>query len=602
MKQRILALVVLLEAAACLPLRAEDFRVEWVSGKTLALLAAEAGREPLRICPSSTRSPCLFVKPGEKAQCISSRGAVECATADGSRRSRSLALVSAAPFRLEAQLGKSGTSQPSRAITVRTAEIRAAHRGPRVIIPLDPETYVTGVLVGEASTLQSGQALAALAVLARTWALRSRGRHRKDGYDFCCLTHCQAFSMPSENGIQISPALAEAARKTSREVLMYRGELADSYFGADCGGATEAAGNLWPDRAQPYLRSIADPYCAASEHSYWQREISLSTISAILRENMGVALAGPLRDFEVDEKDSSGRAQGLRAVGGTSQRIDANAFRYAANRQLGWNTLKSNLYRLERRDDSIVFIGRGLGHGVGLCQAGADQMGRLGIPYEKILAMYFSGTEVARAAPTYLDPVLSSEHFEIFFPERERRWVDETLQALETSRRRLGERAEGLPSKVRVETWSATVEFIRATNQPGWVGGSNDGRSIALQPLSKLKTKGILNRTLQHELAHLVVRRRRAPGVPAWFEEGLVLCLTREDPAGGRAMRVAGRTLEESVLRPRSEDEMKAAYARALERVRKLARARGEAALWEALEHPTDADRNWFKEGEHEGS
>jgi stage II sporulation protein D len=358
---------------------------------------------------------------------------------------------------------------------------------------------------------------------------------------------------------------------------------------------TEAAGDVWPDRAQPYLVSLRDPYCAGYNHANWQQRVSLETVRKILQEDLGVVLGGPLRDLRIDNQTASGRARILRVASRSDLRIDANQFRYAANRRLGWNTLKSNLYDLDREGDSLIFTGHGLGHGVGLCQAGAEQMGRLGIAYERILAQYFPGTAIGQVAAAPATSVLSSEHFELVFPPSQQPWVSETLQALEASRRSLAGRAAALPRMVRVETWETTPEFIRATGQPGWAAASNDGQSIALQPLAKLKRRGILQSTLRHEIAHLVVHRRRAPGVPQWFEEGLVLYLTDEQVNAAPPRDFADRSLEQAVTRPHSEAEMKAAYAAALARVRALARQRGDADLWHMLEHPTSADLRVLK-------
>jgi hypothetical protein len=94
---------------------------------------------------------------------------------------------------------------------------------------------------------------------------------------------------------------------------------------------------------------------------------------------------------------------------------------------------------------------------------------------------------------------------------------------------------------------------------------------------------------------HLAIHPRRAPGVPPWFEEGLVLYLTGEQVNAAPARDFAGRSLEQAVTKPRSEAEMKAAYAAARAKVRALARQRGEAALWQMLEHPTPADLQALK-------
>jgi hypothetical protein len=193
---------------------------------------------------------------------------------------------------------------------------------------------------------------------------------------------------------------------------------------------------------------------------------------------------------------------------------------------------------------------------------------------------------VGAAAPE--DPLASSEHFELVYPSSQEPWVRQTLDTLEQWRKELGEHAEILPSRVRVETWAAVGEFIRATGQPGWIAATSDGQSIALQPLDLLARKRILSQTLRHELTHLAVHRLRAKGVPRWFEEGLVLYATGERIKVPTAALMTSRELEEAVTKPRSEADMKAAYAQALERVRQLARQRGEPELCRMLQHPED--------------
>ncbi|HUI41662.1 MAG TPA: SpoIID/LytB domain-containing protein [Terriglobia bacterium] len=468
-------------------------------------------------------------------------------------------------------------------------------------VTVDLDTYVEGVLAGEASVLRNRAALQAMAVLARTWALRYRGRHRGRGFDFCSLTHCQVFRLPGGTEGQYSPAIIDAVFSTRDEVLEYRGRLADPYFTADCGGVTESSAEVWPDRALPYLRSAPDPYCAGSAHANWQRTISLDYVASILRGELRLPVRGSLRGLSVASRDSSGRARSLEVLAGDRLSIDANQFRYAVGRRLGWDTLKSNLYSVERHGDTLVFSGRGLGHGVGLCQAGADAMAGLGIGYQKILAHYFPGATVAEFAPapkSEEDPVASSEHFELDYPEAQKPWVSGTLNQLEKWRTVLAERARPVAARTRVLTWNTTAEFIRATGEPGWAAGSSDGQSISLQPLATLAGKRILDSTLRHELTHLTLHRLRAPGVPEWFEEGFVLYLTGERIDNGPSLAAGPRTLGEGVTRAQSAAEMRAAYARSARLVRSLAERRGTKALWQVLEHPSSSDLDWLKKEE----
>ena len=159
----------------------------------------------------------------------------------------------------------------------------------------------------------------------------------------------------------------------------------------------------------------------------------------------------------------------------------------------------------------VAQTGRGLGHGVGLCQAGAEQMGQMGIAFDKILAHYFPGAILDGSGVDHAERILSSEHFEMVFPPSQERLAARALEVLEAQRAKLGGRADLLPTRVRVRTWETTADFIRATRQPGWLAASNDGRVIDLQPLDLLQRRSILESTLRHELTHLVVRRRRAP-------------------------------------------------------------------------------------------
>ena len=280
-------------------------------------------------------------------------------------------------------------------------------------------------------------------------------------------------------------------------------------------------------------------------------------------------------------------------------------------RRLGWDILKSNLYSVERQGDVFVFRGHGLGHGVGLCQAGADAMAGLGAGYESILEHYFPGTTLgeigerakpagAGASPAQSkgDPTASSEHFELSYPESQKPWVSQALGQLENWRRILAEQADPGKGRIRVETWDTTEEFIRVTGEPGWVGGSSDGNSIFLQPLGTLAARRILDATLRHELTHVAVHRARARGVPAWFEEGLVLWLSGERVEESAPKTRGRRTLGEAIARPQSAAEMGAAYARAVSLVRQISAERGQKALWRILEQPSGDDLDRLKREE----
>ena len=576
-------------SASALPANS-DFGVELFSLRVVKSVTLQGVEKSITLCGTKADGPCWVLPPSERIVCNADRS-VRCRYQNVERSFATLTLLSATSFRLIPTF--TSDDKHPQTFTMRNAQIHPVGGGLQVITQVDLESYVSGVLRGEASIIQASAARRAMAILARTWALRSHGRHHADGFDFCSLTHCQVFRFPSEDR-NAADDLDPAAKATRGQVLEYHGELADPYFTASCGGMTEAAGNLWPDRAQPYLISLRDPYCSGSSHGIWSQVISSASLQQVLKDSLRLPITGPLTELVVEKRDDSGRAILLRAIAGEAWNIDANEFRYAVDRRLGWQQVKSNLYSIERQGDAWAFSGHGLGHGVGLCQAGAEQMARMGSSTEHILSTYFPGTETAANPPVDADPIASSEHFELIYFSSQEPWVKQTLDTLERWRRELGAHAEILPPRVRVRAWNSVADFMRATGEPGWIAAASDGRSIALQPLELLGRKHILSQTLRHELTHLVVHRLAAKGIPRWFEEGMVLYLTGEridSPPGASNL---GRGLEAAITKPRSEAEMKEAYSQALERVRQVARRQGDPALWQVLQHPGPDDLRWL--------
>jgi len=592
MKTLVLTFLALASATLTARPASPDFRVELFSNRVVRSLTLEATHQSVSLCGAKMDGPCLVLHSSQKISCFADR-TVHCRRDTADRTFALLTVDSIALFRITP--APANVNDSLQTFLLRNARVTIASGSLKVSTQVDLESYVSGVLRGEASVLRTPAARQAMAILARTWALRWQGRHGRKGFDFCSLTHCQVFRPPQAREANAADGVDPAALATRGQVLRYQGVLADPYFTACCGGLTEAAGNVWPDRAQPYLISVHDPYCLTSSHAAWKQALTAANLQQTLRESMHLPTAIPLTGLSVEKRDSSGRALLLRAVAGATWDVDANQFRYALDRRLGWEQIKSNLYIIQRQGGLWVFIGHGLGHGVGLCQAGAEQMARRGSSTEYILSTYFPGTEIALQPSDDADPIASSEHFELVYVSSQEAWVKQTLDTLEQWRKELGAHAEVLPSRVRVETWTRVQDFTRATGEPGWMAASSDGQSIALQPLELLARKRILNQTLRHELTHLVVHRLRAQGVPRWFEEGSVLYMTGERIEASSVELKTTQELEEAVTQPRSEAEMKSAYAQALERVRQFARQRDDADVWRLLAHPNAADLRWLQ-------
>ena len=288
-----------------------------------------------------------------------------------------------------------------------------------ITLDLSLEDYVLGVVATEGSMEVEPEALKALAVAVRSYALKNHGRHEREGFDFCSTTHCQRFQLAgSPNlGQGVSYALPDgratapvhagpypsqviaAVRATEGEVLLDDGgHTADSYFSASCGGATANLGTLWGGKTPVYLRGVHDEYCAAMPHSTWTDVIERAQLLDALRSDARTNVGARLDNITVTRRDQSGRAEQITIEGEQRRVVRGWDFKIIVGRALGWNKLKSSRFAITRMGNDFVFRGTGFGHGLGLCQEGAHVMAQRGMNYRQILEHYFPGTKVMRTS------------------------------------------------------------------------------------------------------------------------------------------------------------------------------------------------------------
>jgi stage II sporulation protein D len=439
----------------------------------------------------------------------------------------------------------------------------------QIVFAIPLEDYVATVLAAESGDVRGEEARKAMAVAVRTYAVRFDARHAAEGFDFCDTTHCQVAKWtPPDAKAQA------AAAATQGEILLFAGVPAATYYHQSCGGRIASAKEVWPDSGQPYLPSHADPYCVVGQKLQWESTISVSDLDAALRAS-GLHPPRGWTKIEVVQRSESGRAQTLRLLGGSSAQdlVSASSLRYAVGRALGWNKIRSDLYDLRAAPNSIVFSGRGTGHGVGLCQAGAAQMGLQGKDYREILSFYFPGTQLTKAVGPEWQKRFSDQ-FELDSAN-----PDQDVFVLPIAARilRQDEDAAGwaAPSRVRLQAFPTLDAYRDTTGQPGWVAASTLGNTIRFQPLAQLRARSILESTLRHELFHVLVESKAVAGTPVWFREGLVLYLAGEKPPRSAAEPMDSATVEAILKWPSNREDMERAYASAYASVARLIEQNG---------------------------
>ncbi|MEM8600048.1 MAG: SpoIID/LytB domain-containing protein [Bacteroidota bacterium] len=270
----------------------------------------------------------------------------------------------------------------------------------RIVNTVPLEAYVASVTAGE-YPFQEIEGVKAQAVLARTYALRSRGK--RGAYDLVDHTADQVYQ-----GVdRATETTRAAAAATAGQVLVYNGRFAETVYSSSNGGYISANETAWIGAPVPYLRARPDPYDRNSPHERWQTTKSASDVHRALSRAAGFTVNG----FEIAERSAEGRITEVRLSGSRRGSLSGSAFRSALSRAFGMMAVRSTFFEVERRGGSYVFVGKGFGHGVGMSQYGARGQALAGRRYEDILAFYFRGTRLTEAQPDLVPerPPLAAE-------------------------------------------------------------------------------------------------------------------------------------------------------------------------------------------------
>lgn len=281
-------------------------------------------------------------------------------------------------------LRTSGKRLPGRVrITARAGRLFA-------VAPVPLEDYVAAVASREAPPGFEPEALAALTVAVRTYALQAIEKNREPMYDVVSGVEDQVF----EGMDNVTGVFRSATQETRGIVLTYGGALARAVFHSTCGGRTETAKDAW-GTDMPYLRSVACDDCRDSPVYRWSFRMSKKEGKRVALA-LGVRPSDDLR-IEIVRRSSTGRASRVRlSSGGVSRETSAASFRKAAG-YARVRSLKMEIVPVGGNGWSIA--GQGYGHGVGMCQWGSNGMAKAGKGYREILARYYPGTRLAEIRP-----------------------------------------------------------------------------------------------------------------------------------------------------------------------------------------------------------
>ncbi|NLZ93184.1 MAG: stage II sporulation protein D [Firmicutes bacterium] len=267
------------------------------------------------------------------------------------------------------------------------------------LVEMPLEEYLVGVVAAEMPASFAVEALKAQAVVARTYtvnqmlAFGGKGCDRHAGADICTNSaHCQAWESEKSSlakwqgeGAEYLNKIRSAVGATAGKVITHEGRLIDAVFHSTCGGHTENSEDVW-STALPYLRSVACNFCTDSRWTETQHEFTAAAFSeAIVPYVSALPVSASGRPLlEQGVRSATGRLKSVLIAGET---VTGRDFRTAFK-------LPSTNVTWQITDKKITFTAKGYGHGVGLCQYGANGLAKQGKTYTEIIEHYYTGVAV----------------------------------------------------------------------------------------------------------------------------------------------------------------------------------------------------------------
>lgn len=252
------------------------------------------------------------------------------------------------------------------------------------IIPLDE--YLAGVINKEISSHWSSDVVKAQAIIARGYALTQKRKKADELY------HLSATNIDQVYGGSASEdrSARRAVSSTRGEVVTYNGEIALTLYHSNAGGITESAANVWGGD-YPYLKSVRSSYDKKAPRYEWTFAVNAATLAKKLRA--GGFEIDKIKSINIKKKSLSKRVV-LLEVRGKHTRVELSG--EGLRSILGYNKLRSSMFKVKKKKNKFIFMGKGSGHGVGLSQWGAKGMAEAGMSYKAILKHYYPGTKIEK--------------------------------------------------------------------------------------------------------------------------------------------------------------------------------------------------------------
>jgi len=264
--------------------------------------------------------------------------------------------------------------------------IRIYNHKLQLINRVDIENYTAGVVQSEAlGSSKDLQFFFVQAITCRTYALVNYLKHADEGFNLCDDIHCQYYVSRCHHS-----DILRATARTSGEVIVDENQhMISAAFHSNCGGQTVNSEDVWSVETS-YLKSVKDTFCLQASNAHWEYAMKTDKWLSFLKKQY---------DYPVEDSKMRRLACSYKQAERKKYFENGIPLKYI-RRDL---KLRSTFFSIEQKGDSVLFHGRGYGHGVGLCQQGAIQMANNGIRYKDIISFYYHNTSIIHYSELHYD-------------------------------------------------------------------------------------------------------------------------------------------------------------------------------------------------------
>ena len=248
-----------------------------------------------------------------------------------------------------------------------------------LINELSLDNYISGVVQAEAGKRAYQEFYKVQAILARTFALSHLQKHATEGFSLCDHTHCQAY-IGKTTELSIMKAVSETRDKVAVDDNL---NLIEAAFHSNSGGQTANSEDVWGSRLS-YLRSVNDTFSVKMPNARWERKMAKEDWISYLKIK---------HHYPVQDSNALWQAINFKQDS-RKPYLEANNVRVALKSVRTDLQLKSTFFTIIPQGDTLLFKGRGFGHGVGMCQEGAMRMAKMGYSYTQVINFYYQNIQL----------------------------------------------------------------------------------------------------------------------------------------------------------------------------------------------------------------